>query len=258
MCPAAGCPRVPSFAPHFAIPLSWSSTTRASLLLCSDFCKPFVVEAKRHTNRTLLNRIQSKEAVFTRGARGSGGARRPEFKFGAVWEHTPGNRHIHIYSKVGCWCLCLCDRRCRRRDRLFGEVMRVEVFCRFVLHRTTFNIAFEFLSIYTSLSSFARLRHLFWCAHHTCILLYTARSVFPTASFRAPNDSLFRLVGSLPLSLSPAIFLDYFVLLACSGVGGEQDGSVACLPSRHPFEGRRREGRSFRTPAAQRDLPHGR
>ncbi|CAN0288267.1 unnamed protein product [Ectocarpus sp. 12 AP-2014] len=70
---------------------------------CSDFCKSYIIEAKRHTNRTLLNRMKSREAVFSHGARGSGGARRPEFKFGVVWEHTPGNRHIHLYSKV--WVL---------------------------------------------------------------------------------------------------------------------------------------------------------
>lgn len=68
----------------------------------SDFSKPFLIEAKRHTSRTQMNKISSREAVFTRGARGSGGARRPEFNFGAVWEHTPGNRHIHIYSNVSC------------------------------------------------------------------------------------------------------------------------------------------------------------
>ncbi|CAN0561936.1 unnamed protein product, partial [Ectocarpus sp. 12 AP-2014] len=83
---------------HLRLRVGFAPTDGSSS--CSDFCKSYIIEAKRHTNRTLLNRTKSKEAVFSQGARGSGGARRPEFKFGVVWEHTPGNRHIHLYSKV--------------------------------------------------------------------------------------------------------------------------------------------------------------
>lgn len=124
------CPRLPPppFPPAMSLSVSHGLQQRGPhFFLCSDFCKPFVVESKRHTNRTLLNRIQSMEAVFTKGARGSGGARRPEFKFGAVWEYTPGNRHIHIYSKVSCRYLlsfCRRGRRCRRRrDKLLACVL---------------------------------------------------------------------------------------------------------------------------------------
>ena len=67
----------------------------------SDWSEPYIIQARCHIDRTATNKRESEDAVFKGGARGAGGARRPEFKFGSVWEHTPGNRHIHIYAKVG-------------------------------------------------------------------------------------------------------------------------------------------------------------
>lgn len=95
---------LPSRRPSFFFFLSFHGTAGkrpCADLRISDWCQPYVIEAECHTDRTALNNLPSKESRFSRGARGPGGARRPDFKFGTVWENTPGNRHIHIYTKVG-------------------------------------------------------------------------------------------------------------------------------------------------------------
>lgn len=68
--------------------------------LNSEWSQPYILGADLHTNRTLLNKQSPWEAKFKGGVRGAGGARRPEFEFDVAWKHTPGNRHIFIYTKV--------------------------------------------------------------------------------------------------------------------------------------------------------------
>lgn len=70
------------------------------------------------------------EAAFSHAdTPGPGGARRPEFKFGVVWEHTPGNRHLHVYTKVSMrpgavdliGLFCTYDHNCGSAINAFGR-----------------------------------------------------------------------------------------------------------------------------------------
>lgn len=66
-----------------------------------ELCNPYIIRGDAHANRTALNKRPAVEATFPRGARTTiGGARRPQFMFDVLWEHTPGNRQIQIYTKV--------------------------------------------------------------------------------------------------------------------------------------------------------------
>lgn len=65
-----------------------------------EWCRPYIIRGKSHTNREALNKMDAQEAIFTHGEVGPSCGRRPEFKLDVVWEHTPGNRLLHIFTSV--------------------------------------------------------------------------------------------------------------------------------------------------------------